>query len=369
MTTYPDPSRSILQYISPYQPGKPIEEVKRELSLTDIIKLASNENHLGAAPSAMKVLREKLAEINYYPDGAGYELKKALSDKTGYKPDEIILGNGSTEIVELACEAFLDEGCNAVTGWPAFFKYRIAIRIMGGIPVEVPLKNFTHDPEAMLSAINDKTKLIFIADPNNPTGTMVSPSELEQFILEVPENIVVVVDQAYYEYVPPEKRIDVMKFIRQGRNVIALRTFSKAYGLAGLRVGYGFARPELVTAMNKVREAFNCNMMGQLAAAAALDDDDFVRKTVELNREGLQTFYRGFDNIGLNYVPDSMTNFVLVDTGRDVILVFQELLKRGVIVRPMRGYDLPACFRVSTGLPKDNEYFIEKISEVMRSFI
>ena len=364
MKTIPDPSRTVLEHISPYQPGKPIDEVKRELGLTKVIKLASNENPLGPAPSALAALRERLNEINLYPDGAGYELKRVLSEHTGFSPGEIILGNGSTEIVELACEAFLDSGFKAVTGWPAFFKYRIAIRIMGGIPVEVPLTDYTHDLEAMYEAIDNDTRLVFVADPNNPTGTMVPPEQLEEFIIRVPDKVVVIIDQAYHEYIPSEMRLDVGKLIRMGRNLIVLRTFSKVYGLAGLRIGYGFARPELVVAMDKVREAFNCNSLGQIAATAALNDVDFVKKALDLNRRGLDTFYKGFDKLGLSYVP-SMTNFVLVDVERDITEVFQELLKRGVIVRPMKGYQLHNHFRASTGLPDDNEYFIEKLAEVL----
>jgi histidinol-phosphate aminotransferase len=292
-------------------------------------------------------------------------LKQALSRFFGFAPEEIILGNGSTEIVELVCETFLDQGDNAITGWPAFFKYRIAIRIMGCEPVEVPLRNFTHDLEAMHNAINEKTKVIFIADPNNPTGTLLDRDELEDFIRRVPENIVIVLDQAYYEFIPPEKRIDVRKLIDGGRNVVALRTFSKIYGLAGLRVGYGFARRELVAQMNKVREAFNCNSLGQVAAVAALKDADFVQRTLEMNRKGLEIMYRGFDRMGLKYVP-SATNFILVDWGREGDYVFQELLRRGVIVRPMKGYDLPNCARVSTAPEKEMEYFISQLSAVLK---
>lgn len=365
MKINPAPPRKILDHIIPYQPGKPISEVQRELGLKEVIKLASNENHLGAAPSALKALKDSLNQIHLYPDGRGYELKRKLSELHGFQPEEIILGNGSTEIVELVCESFLDNGDRAITGWPAFFKYRIAIRIMGGEPVEVPLNNFTHDLNAMFDAVDDRTKIIFIADPNNPTGTLLDKDELEDFILRLPEHIVVVLDQAYHEYISPEKRLEVKKLIKAGRNLIVLRTFSKIYGLAGLRVGCGFARPELIAAMNKVREAFNCSSLAQVAAAAALDDTDFVTRTLEMNRQALGIMRRGFDELGLKQVP-TFTNFILVDWERDGLTVFQELLKRGVIVRPMNGYDMPTCARVSTAPKKDMEFFLEKLGEVLQ---
>ena len=356
--------REVLQHIKPYQPGKPISEVQREYGLRDVIKLASNENHLGPAPSALEALRKSIAEVHLYPDGAAYELKKALSQRFGFESEEIVLGNGSTEIVELVCESFLNNGDNAVTGWPAFFKYRIGIRIMGGEPIQTPLKNHTHDLEAMRNAVNDKTKLIFIADPNNPTGTLLDKDELASFIRQAPEHIVIVLDQAYYEFIPPDKRLDVKRLIREGYNLLVLRTFSKIYGLAGLRVGYGFARPEIIAAMNKVREAFNCNSLAQAAALGALKDDDFVAQTLEMNGAALDRLYKGFEQLNLEYVP-STTNFVLVDFERDVGIVFEELLKRGVIVRPMKGYDLPTCARVSTAPLKDIDYFLEKLAEVL----
>ncbi|NQS97651.1 MAG: histidinol-phosphate transaminase [candidate division Zixibacteria bacterium] len=365
MKIKPAQPRDVLNYISPYQPGKPISEVQREYGLTEVIKLASNENHLGPAPSALKALRRGIEEVHLYPDGAGYELKNALAEQFGFEPEEIILGNGSTEIVEIACESFLNNGDGAVTGWPAFFKYRIAVRIMGAEPVQIPLKNFTHDLERMLNAVDEKTKMIFIADPNNPTGTLLDKDELEAFIKRVPEHIVVVLDQAYYEFIPPEKRLDAHKFIRDGYNLIVLRTFSKIYGLAGLRVGYGFARPEIIAAMNKVREAFNCSSLAQIAAAAALQDSDFVERTLEMNRTALMSMYEGFDRMRLEYIP-SATNFVLVDFKRDIGVVFEELLKRGVIVRPMKGYDLPASARISTAPLKDIEYFLKKLDEVLK---
>ncbi len=360
----PVPVREILQKISPYQPGKPISEVQRELGLDYVIKLASNENHLGPAPSALKAMQEALPEMHLYPDGGGYELKQALSKFYGYKPEEIILGNGSNEIVEQICEAFMNNGDRAVAAWPAFVKYRIAIRIMGGEPVEIPLKDFTHDLSRMFSAIDDKTKVVFIADPNNPTGTLLPKDELEDFIKLVPDNIIVVLDQAYYEYIPEEMRIDEKKLIREGRNLIVLRTFSKAYGLAGLRIGYGFARPEIITELNRVREAFNTSSIAQIAATAALKDQDYVREVLDVNRKGIALLYDGFDSLGLEYV-NSITNFVLVDWKRDGREMFRELLERGVIVRPMGAYDLPTFARVSTSTEPELQYFIEKLREIL----
>ena len=364
MSIKPVKPRKVLDYIIPYQPGKPISEVQREFGLKEVIKLASNENHLGAAPTALKRMREAVEEVHLYPDGGGYELKQALSAKFGFKPEEIILGNGSTEIAELVCEAFLNPGEKAITGWPAFFKYRIAIRIMDGEPVEAPLKDWTHDLDAMYNAIDENTKLVFIADPNNPTGTLLDKDELEGFIRRVPEHVLMILDQAYYEYIPEDKRIDVKKLIDEGYNLLVLRTFSKIYGLAGSRVGYGFARPEIIAAMNKVREAFNCNSIAQAGAVGALQDDDFVKQTLEMNSQALDIMYTGFEELDLPYVK-SATNFVLVDFQRDGGDVFRELLKKGVIVRPMRGYDLPTAARVSTSFKKDIYYFLEKLKEVL----
>ncbi len=356
--------RKVLDYIIPYQPGKPISEVQRELGLRDVIKLASNENHLGAAPSALAAMHRAIEEIHLYPDGGGYELKRKLSAKFGFRPEQIILGNGSTEITELVCEAFLNPGEKAITAWPAFFKYRIAIWIMDGIPVEIPLKNWTHDLESMYNAIDEKTRLIFIADPNNPTGTLLDKDRLEEFIRTIPEHIIIILDQAYYEYVPEDQRLDVKKLIDEGYNLLVLRTFSKIYGLAGARVGYGFARSEIIAAMNKVREAFNCNSIAQAGAIAALDDDDFVQRTLEMNRNALKILYAGFNEMGLPFV-NSTTNFVLVDFLKDGNEVFNGLLRRGVIVRPMRGYDLPNCARVSTSYERDMHYFLDNLKKVL----
>jgi histidinol-phosphate aminotransferase len=359
------PPRTALNDIIPYQPGKPISETQREYGLKNVIKLASNENHLGPAPSALKALREGIESVHLYPDGAGYELKQALSKHTGFNLEEIVLGNGSTEIVELVCEAFLDANEKAITGWPAFFKYRIAIRIMRGIPIQIPLKNQAHDLDRMFDTVDMSTKIIFIADPNNPTGTMVDKNQLEEFVRHTAVEHIVVLDQAYYEFIAPEKRLDVKSLIREGYNLIVLRTFSKIYGLAGLRVGYGFARPELISAMNRVREAFNCNSLAQIAAAKALNDAEFVQDTLEMNRIGLEMLYSGFQRLNLPYVR-SETNFVLVDFLRDGNWVFTELLKRGVIIRPMTGYDMPTCARVSTSFKEDLEYFLEQLEVVLK---
>lgn len=356
--------RPILAEIHPYIPGKPISEVAREYGVKDIVKLASNENPLGPSPKALDALRNAAASINLYPDAGGYLLRQKLSQLYDYSADSIILGNGSTEIVELICEAFLEPGLEAITGPQAFFKYRIGCQIMGVQPTMIPMPNYTYDAQAIIAAINPKTRLVFIANPNNPTGTYLAKPEIDRIIDALPPDAMLVLDEAYYEFVDLPDYPDGLRYVKDGKRVIVLRTFSKAYGLAGIRCGYALAAPQVVNAMHKVREAFNCNSLAQVAAAAALGDTEFLAETLEVTRQGMRQLEEGFGELDLFYVP-SVTNFFLVDFKRPGKELFEELLKRGVIIRPMALYGLPTHMRISTGLPREHEKLFGALRQVL----
>ncbi len=357
-------ARLILDEIHPYVPGKPISEVAREYGVTDIVKLASNENPLGPSPRAIEALKNAISEVNLYPDAGGYSLVNKLSGIHDYPPEGIILGNGSTEIVELICEAFLETGLEAITGPQAFFKYRIACQIMGVRPTMVPMPNYTYNVDAMIEAMNANTRLVFIANPNNPTGTYLKADKIERLIDALPKEATLVLDEAYFEFVDLDDYPNGLDFLKAGKRVIVLRTFSKAYGLAGLRCGYGFASPDVIASMHKVREAFNCNSLAQIAAEAALDDHEFLARTMEVNRQGMEYTEAGFNRLNIEYVP-SVTNFILADFKRPGREFFEDMLRRGVIIRPMAPYDLPTCMRVSIGLPEENRRLFKALEELL----
>jgi histidinol-phosphate aminotransferase len=360
----PNPARAVLDLIRPYEPGKPIEEVQREYGVTEVIKLASNENPLGPSPKAVEAILEVISGLNRYPDAHGYYLKNKLAERLGLSRDWIVLGNGSTEIVEQICEAFLDPGDEAITGIEMFFKYPIAIRFMNAEPVMVPLVDYKLNLDHVLEKITPRTKVIFIANPNNPTGTLASRAELDEFVDEVPPGVVIVLDEAYYEYLPPNINPDSIRYVREDRNVILLRTFSKIYGLAGLRIGYGIAPPHIIASLNKVREAFNTSSIAQHAAMAALDDTDFVAKTITYNEIGKKFLAEGLEKFGITPVP-TCANFFLVPLPLDGREFFERLLRRGVIVRPMSGYGLTKAVRVSVGLPEENRKFLDAAEDVL----
>ena len=349
----------------PYEPGKPIEELERELGIKNSIKLASNESPIGPSPIVIQVLKKCLKALNRYPDGGGFYLKKALSKKMGLKISNFILGNGSNEIIELIAKTFLMPGEEAIMGHPAFIVYQLSVQGVNGRKIIVPLKNLTYDLMGMAERITNHTKLIFIANPNNPTGTMVTDKEMKRFMNRVPNRVIIVVDEAHYEYVSRNDFPNTMDYLKKERNIIILRTFSKIYGLAGLRIGYGMAKEKLIKELNKVRQPFNTSSLAQIAALASLEDREHIKRNQRLNKEGREYFYRHFHEMGLQYTP-SETNFVLVKVG-DGKDVYNKLLEKGVIVRPMGGYGLPEHIRVTIGLPRENKKFIRVFKEVIKS--
>lgn len=345
-----------------YEPGKPIEDVARELGLRpqDIIKLASNENPLGPSPKALTAMHETLERANFYPDGGGYYLREAIAQKMGLERANVILGCGSNEIIELIGKAFLNSGDEVIASRHAFVVYKLMATLFGATTIEVPDPGYAHDLEGFLAAITPRTKEIFIANPNNPTGTLCSQEEIDRFMERVPDHIVVVFDEAYYEFLPQPP--DTLKYVRAGKNVVVLRTFSKIQGLANLRIGYGLARPELVDVLQKTRQPFNTNGIAQAGALAGLLDDEHQQKTRELTWEGRDFLQREFAAMGLEFIP-SHANFILVRVGEGK-RVFSDLMKKGVIIRDMAAYGLPDWIRVSIGTMAQNERFLAELKEL-----
>ncbi len=366
MTKFHEISRQAIRTIIPYEPGKPISEVQREYGISDVIKLASNENPLGPSPKAMEAIKLALPDLHIYPDGGCYNLKQKISQKFDAPVTQIVVGNGSAEIVELITEAFVDEGDEVVIGREEFFKYRIAVQIMNGKVVWTPMPNLEYDVDEILSRINEHTKLVFIANPNNPTGTLMNRERVEEYMARVPEHVITVFDEAYYEFRTPEKYPDTMQYVRDNRNVVVMRTMSKIYGLAALRIGYAFAPDSICYAMNAVREAFNVNSLAQVAATAALDDEEHLLETLRINSEGKTLFYTELDRLGLEYLKTE-ANFVLIKLpmlGRDL---FKLMLKRGVVIRPVDNYNLPYYVRVSIGLPDQNRRFFKEFEDILKT--
>jgi histidinol-phosphate aminotransferase len=356
--------------LSPYVPGKPLEELEREIGIKDAVKLASNENPVGPSPKALKAVINSLHDpntsnsINRYPDGSGYYLKKALSGRLSLGDDELILGNGSNELIDIAVRTFLRPGNEAVMGHPSFVVYPISVQAIGGKLVQIPLKKHTHNLKAMADAVTGKTKIVFIANPNNPTGTINKRNEFDRFLEKIPEGILTVVDEAYYEYVADPDYADSMKHFRNGKDILILRTFSKIYGLAGLRIGYGIARPDILLEMNKLRPPFNANSLGQKAAMYALQDDTHVRYSQKINEEGKKYLYKKLDSLKVRYIPTE-ANFIYILMGEDAYVLYNKMLRRGVIVRPVG----PQEIRVTIGLPEENKRFIEALKTVMRKVL
>ena len=360
---YSNLAPAYIRAIAPYQPGKPISELERELGITGIVKLASNENPLGASAKAVAAARAALDEIGIYPDGNGFALKDALVQRYGVAHNQIVLGNGSNDLLELSARAFLTVGDKAVYADHAFAVYALATHAVGAAGVSVAAKDFGHDLEAMRGAATAQgAKIIFIANPNNPTGTFLPGDALYQFLRGLPANILVLLDEAYNEYLPVECRYDSVSWLREFPNLIISRTFSKAYGLASLRVGYALGNPQVVDMINRVRQPFNVNSVAQAAAVAALQDTDFVQQAFALNQRGMVQITYGLSKLGLEYIP-SFGNFVSFKIA-DAMRVYRRLLELGVIVRPIANYDMPEYLRVSIGLETQNEKFLSALKQI-----
>lgn len=357
--------REGIRDIKPYVPGKPIEEVQRELGLEDVVKLASNENPLGPSPLAIKAIQAEAAEVNLYPDGACFELRRALAQHLGVSEQSLILGNGADEIIKLLAEAFLRPGEEVLVGRPSFSEYDFCTQLMGGkvIPVSVDAQ-FCFDLPAMAQRIGNNTKLVFICNPNNPTGTIVKREELVRFLDQVPPEVLVILDEAYGEFADDPDYPQGLKLLSRYPNLVVLRTFSKVYGLAGLRVGYGVGSPEVISWIHRVREPFNVNRLAQKAALAALADAAHVERTLENNRLGKEYLYRELARLGLAYLP-TQANFIFVNVGRDCRQVFQALLKEGVITRTGDIFGLDNFLRISIGRPEENQKLIRSLEKVL----
>ena len=354
-----------IRAIAPYQPGKPTSELARELGLEEstIVKLASNENPLGVSPKAARAIRAVLDGLARYPDGNGFELKRALSRRFGVAPENIVLGNGSNDVLELAARSFLTPGLSAIYSQHAFAVYPLAVQAMGAQGIAVPAHEYGHDLAAMGRAVRPDTRIVFVANPNNPTGTYIPGAALETFIADLPQHVLIVLDEAYNEYLEPQFRYDSIAWLKKYPNLVITRTFSKVYGLAGLRVGYALAAPGVADLMNRVRQPFNVNSLSLAAAAAALDDEAFMRESYELNRRGMQQIVAGLQQQGLVHIP-SYGNFVTF-RAPDAAGVFRKLLQAGVIVRPIANYGMPDHLRVSIGLESENARFLDALRRAL----
>ena len=348
--------------IRPYPPGKPIEEVERELGHR-AIKLASNENPLGPSPLALEAIRRSLERVSYYPDGSGYYLREKLAAVHSVNRDQIILGAGSTELIELAAKTFVTPGDEVLVSESSFYIYEIAAREMGGVLVKVPMRDLTCDLEATARAVTDRSKLVYLGNPNNPTGTMFTASGFERFLDALPARVLVVLDEAYCDYVSRSDYSRSIEEVLAGRNLLVLRTFSKVHGLAGLRIGYGIGDPNLIAALNRIRSPFNASLLAQAGALAALDDHEHVARSIESNRREMKFLEGELEALGVECTP-SETNFLLIDTGHDCDDDFMRLLHEGVIVRAMKLYGFPTRLRVTVGTHQDNEIFLEALTRV-----
>jgi len=369
MQNYCDLAVPGVRELQPYQPGKPIDELQRELGLGEVIKLASNENPLGPGPMALAAIQKGLTDLARYPDGNGFILKRALCDKFGVELNQVTLGNGSNDILELVARTFVQPGQEVIFSQHAFAVYPIATQAVGGKAVIVPAKDWGNDLDAMLQAINPNTRVLFIANPNNPTGTWLSRNELTRFLDQVPPHVVVVLDEAYFEYANhPAMQIadypDGTQLLSQYPNLLVSRTFSKAYGLAGLRVGYAFSHPQIADLLNRVRQPFNANSLALLAATVALDDLKHLENSATINASGMQQMIDAFRQMGLSFIP-SAGNFISVDMGKTAQPIYQALLRLGVIVRPVANYEMPQHLRITIGTERENTRCLAALREVL----
>lgn len=357
--------RDIIDNLSPYIPGKPIGEVQRELGLDRVIKLASNENPLGNSPKATEAIKKWADNMALYPDGNATELKKVLADKLSLDTDQLLLGAGSDQILEYIAQTYISPGDKALMGDPSFPRYESVVKIMDGNIKYIPLtEDYRMDLDGFIDNIDDRTKLIWICNPNNPTGTRIKKEEQEAFIKRVPPHVLIILDEAYYEYAYDEDYPNSIELLDTYKNVIILRTFSKAYGLAGLRIGYAISNKETIDYINRVRGPFNANDAGQVAALAALEDEDFLNKTIQLNSEGKKYLYDSFERMNLNYIP-SYGNFIMVDIKKDSQEVFKSLLKEGVIIRSGDIYGMDSWIRVTIGTMEENKLFISALENLI----
>lgn len=360
-----------VQALSAYQPGKPIEELERELGITNILKLASNENPLGASPKALAALAQPLKALELYPDGSGYLLKDAIANKLGLHSKQITLGNGSNDVLELIARAFLTQGRSAVFSEFAFAVYPIVtqatgaeLRMAKANPSEHPEMPYGHNLANLLAKINETTRIVFIANPNNPTGNWLAKAELHEFLQQVPQQVIVVIDEAYTEYVHDPEFPNALTWLAEFPNLIVTRTFSKIYGLAGLRVGYAASSPEIADILNRVRQPFNVNSLALAAATAALRDDEFLKKSVEVNQAGLKQWFAACDENQWEYIP-TVGNFITMNLKRSAAPIYEALLREGVIVRPIGGYGLPQHLRITIGTEAQNQRCIDALKKVL----
>jgi len=356
--------RKCVEKLTPYPPGKPIEELERELGIVGSIKLASNENPLGPSPRAIKAIKESLNNMHRYPDGSCYYLRQKLSKKFGLPMSNIIMGNGSNEIIQLVAHTFLSPDEEVILPLPTFLMYEKIVQSFAGKIVTVPLVDFSIDLSAILTAVSSQTKIIFINNPNNPTGIGLNKEKISQFLHSLPPDLIVILDEAYIEFATDPNIASSLELLESYPLLVVLRTFSKAYGLAGLRIGYGFASEMIVDSMNLVRQPFNVNYLAQAGALAALDDNVFVKKTLALTRDGLVFLYSQLDRLGLEYVP-TQTNFFLIKTPLGAQETYQRMLKEGVIVRSMESFGLNDYIRINVGLPEENKRFIKTLEKVL----
>ncbi len=362
-TQVPDNIKSIV----PYPPGKPMDELEREYGVTNAIKLASNENAWGSSPKAIQAIRDTLADLHRYPDGSNFYLVQAIADKLGFSPDEVIIGNGSDEIIEFLVKAFVQNGDEVITSHPSFLMYQKVVQVRGGVNTVLPLKKMSHDLEAILANITDRTRLIFLDNPNNPTATAIKPVDLYEFLSKVPEYVVVVLDEAYVDFMDYDKQVDVYSLIKNSKGrcgVVALRTFSKAYGLAGIRVGFGLMSAEVAGYLHRVRSPFNVNKLAQVAAVAALEDTEFYEKTLKGTKEGMAWLHEEIKKLGCTCYP-SQTNFFLVDVGGDATELYEAMLYKGVIIRSMKAYGYSKVIRITVGTMEENQRLLAALSECL----
>ena len=357
--------RAALEGLVPYEPGKPEEEVQRELGLERVVKLASNEGPWGPFPAALEALERSAPQLNRYPDGGTYHLRNALAERHGVRPEEVVTGAGADAIIGHLSVAALDPGDEVVTGWPSFISYVLDALKLGATPVRVPLRAHHLDLEAMLAAIGPRTKLVYIATPNNPTGTMTGRTELDAYFERVPEHVLTVLDQAYLEYIDhPDYPDGIQEYAKRGRRVLVLRTFSKIYGLAGLRVGYGVGSPETITAIGKVRRAFDVSTQAQVAALASLDDAAELARRRTLTAAGREELAQSLRAHGLEPAGPAVANFLFAEVAEDARPLFEALLRQGAIVRPMGAFGAPGALRITVGTPEENAFFADALASV-----